>query len=204
MIWTPSPKGTFSLASAYSTIRDVHHKTSTNVSIWKSPTPIKVSIFMSNLFRFKLPTDLILYKFGIHGPSKCQCCLQPSEESIQHLFSLGMLAQDVWRAYELPLGLWDFETDWRKRCTQMWQINGFKRFSKFCIQLLPSLICWNLWKARNSSKFQGDKTSANSIIEGIIFELKILLKNMVLLSLSMLFVGWTCYIFWNLGFFDPR
>ena len=195
MLWTPSMKGTFSLASAYSTLRDVRHITLTNVSIWKSPTPVKVSYFMSNLFRYKLPIDHILYKFGIHGPSICQCYLKPSEESFQHLFSLGTLARDVWKAFELPIGLWGSETDWRKRCTQMWQINGFKRPSIFCIQLLPSLICWNLWKARNLSKFQGEKISAKNIITGIVFELKIMLKKRDLLFLLMLYAGWICYIF---------
>ena len=105
MIWKAFLSGVFSLASCYEIFREHRHKTFVKKSICLKPTPIKVSFFMSNLFRFKLPTDLILYKFGINGPSRCQCCIHPQEETLQHLFASGDLAMEVWKQFEMPIGI---------------------------------------------------------------------------------------------------
>ena len=157
MIWKPTSNGVFTLASAYEKIRKKKSKTQVNVSIWVKNTPIKVSFFMSNLFRFKLPIDSVLYKFGINGPSRCFCCVYPSEETFQHIFSEGDLSKEIWKHFEQPLGMWKPKNEWRQRCHQMWTVQRVNKPITVCLHLLPSFICWNIWKARNSCKFQEEK-----------------------------------------------
>lgn len=64
-------------------------------NVWQSAVPLKNSFFMLRLLMNRLPLASSIKrplassikKFGVHGPSKCFCCMLPSEEMLDHFFS---------------------------------------------------------------------------------------------------------------------
>ena len=83
---------------------------------------------------------------------------------------------EVWKQFEMPIGIWNQQNEWRQRCIQMWMVTVTSKPLKLCVKLLPSIICWNLWKYRNISKFQGVKGTGKSLISLILFDLDMMLR----------------------------
>ena len=75
--------------------------------IWLPQLPTKVSFFMLRLLMRRLPLDDILGKFGFQLPSKCFCCSMTAAtgESIEHIFSTGQLAVEIWGVFGAPCGI---------------------------------------------------------------------------------------------------
>lgn len=44
---------------------------------------------MLKLLHARLPTDDKTQRFNYYGPSKCDCCRNPNQETIEHLFCEG-------------------------------------------------------------------------------------------------------------------
>nr|XP_027083643.1 uncharacterized protein LOC113705941 [Coffea arabica] len=65
----------------------------------------KFSFLMWRLLHEQLPVDDVLAKFQVHGPSRCQCCLLPQLETLQHVFATGVLATEVWGFFGQLLGV---------------------------------------------------------------------------------------------------
>lgn len=150
MIWMLSTSGDFYIKSVYDEIRESHPISLVNSSIWQTLLPIKISFFMSNMMLNKIPLDLNLHRFGIHGPSTCFCCSNKSEESRDHLFSFGDKANLIWQYFENPLGIRGSDHHLRKRCLNFWLYKPMGEIFDRCINILPSLICWYIWKWRNN------------------------------------------------------
>lgn len=121
MVWTPNTHGRFTMASMYNTIRDSKLSTTANRFIWTKRLPIKVSFFMSNLLRQRVPIDAALNKLGVNGPSCCNCCSQANVEDFEHLFSHGELAAEIWRAFEMPIGINSGDKCWLQRSVAIWE-----------------------------------------------------------------------------------
>ena len=171
MLWKLTSSGSFSLSSTVEVLRRVKNCNFVNKTIWSLKIPIKIGFFMTNLMLNKISLDCNVTKFGIHGPSACFCCDNRQEESVDHIFSSGNLAQSVWRYFEGPIGLINDGYILRKRCMSMWIYKGQNKFISTAISILPSLICWSLWKARNAQRYQGSKHSSFYIISEMSFDL---------------------------------
>ena len=91
MIWSSSGSGEFSTASAYQVVQQGENSSRLFSFLWHWVLPLKVSFFMVRLMRGRLPIMGELHKFGIGGPSRCFCCPNPSQETIDHTFCMGLL-----------------------------------------------------------------------------------------------------------------
>lgn len=60
----------------------------------------KSALFYAMIVRREIPLDDVLGKFGFQLPSKCFCCFMASKESIEHVFSVGHVAREVWSYFE--------------------------------------------------------------------------------------------------------
>lgn len=61
--------------------------------------PKKISFVNWLALRSKLPIDNNIQAVGINLVSRCNCCMEPSYETTDHVLSTGDLAKEVWRFF---------------------------------------------------------------------------------------------------------
>ena len=105
VIWMPTKSGRFSLSSAFHEVRQARHTSFVYSNIWKPDIPLKVSFFKLRLLMGRLPLHKVLGKFGLHLPSKCFCCSLSVGETIEHVFSEGQVATEVWNYFARSCGI---------------------------------------------------------------------------------------------------
>ncbi|KAI0518958.1 hypothetical protein KFK09_006397 [Dendrobium nobile] len=104
----------------------------------------------------------MLQKKGIQLPSKCFCC--SNIESIDHLFVNGLIAQKVW-TYFGGLANKTLNTPHNNFISIL---KSWVHVSKGHIfNLIPLLIVWYIWKARNDAKHNVIKMEASNIISNV-------------------------------------
>ncbi|XP_071940698.1 uncharacterized protein [Coffea arabica] len=125
--------------------------------IWHPGVPLRVSFFLLCLLRDRLPLDCSVWKLGIQGPSRCLCCPSPEIETTEHLFGDGVLAQYVWRFFGAPVGVGWSGSSFLVCMAAWWEGRQRNKFLRFVHQVVPLMICWHLWKARNGMKYEGKR-----------------------------------------------
>ncbi|XP_071902740.1 uncharacterized protein [Coffea arabica] len=77
MVWMLTPSGEFSVASALALVRTHSNASVGAACIWHRVLPITISFFMLCLLSDRLPLLEQLRRFGVQGPSRCYCCVNP-------------------------------------------------------------------------------------------------------------------------------
>ncbi|XP_071902663.1 uncharacterized protein [Coffea arabica] len=140
--------------------------------IWHSSLSLKVSIFMLRLLSNRLSMDNVLAAHGFQLPSKCSCCLVSSTESLRHLFLEGELTTAVWQFFGSVGGLAMNVGHVRVWLIGWWLKPVRSEKLQFVFQILPTLICWHIWKARCTAVFQGSVQRPTEVCQAIFHELK--------------------------------
>ena len=65
----------------------------------------------------------------------------------------------------------------RARLASWWLASPRSMRRQAIYHILPSLICWHLWKARNRAVFEGIQPQSSSICQAIFRETKVLLEG---------------------------
>lgn len=73
--------------------------------VLNSNISFKMSFLVSRLWKGKLPFDEVITKFGKQIISKCNCCLNPSTDSMNHVFIEGQVASYTWNLFGNALGI---------------------------------------------------------------------------------------------------
>ncbi|GAA0140830.1 hypothetical protein LIER_42630 [Lithospermum erythrorhizon] len=129
-----------------------------------------MSFLSWRLHQHWLPVDSILQSRNLSLASKCVCCNQV--ESLQHVFFSNTVAANIWISFAEDFG---FSSD---PITSIHQ--AFKSWSLCCTtkghvrQLIPVIILWVLWEARNKVIHEQRVYSFSSIrirIENLIYYL---------------------------------
>lgn len=151
IIWNPSPTG-FSIKSTWELIRHSSCSHFSFTNIWNSRIQTKISTFMWKLLNQGIPLDEYLKKLCICIPSMCRCYSIHKEETWEHLFFNSTLAKNIWDHFQSLIGL-SFQASTFKGNLMLWwfQARGKSIRSLLC-KIIPSLICWHIWKARNAKK----------------------------------------------------
>ena len=168
VVWMPTPSGQFSLSSAFQEVRQARNASWLFSRIWHPQIPLKVSFFMLRLLRGRLPLDDILGKFGIQGPSKCFCCSLSEGESIEHIFAQGQLAKAVWDFFGATCGLFLSQVPLRDTLVAWWLSSQSDVHKRLVVDILPSFICWHVWKARNKAVWEGVHLSCGEVCRAIL------------------------------------
>nr|XP_027118775.1 uncharacterized protein LOC113736018 [Coffea arabica] len=171
VIWMPTTSGKFSLKSAYGDIRQARPTSMVFASIWHSRIPVKVSFFMLRLLLGRIPIPDQLCKLGFHLPSKCFCCSAASEESIEHFFSNGHIATVIWNYFGGLCGLNFSGSYLRARIVGWWLRSHDYELRRFIDRILPSVVCWQIWKASNKAMFEGIQMRSSAICRAIFAEI---------------------------------
>ena len=162
MIWKLEPSGKFSIKSTYNFLRQKRTISLPDSKIWHDHIPKKISFFMSNLWRGKVATDDSLRKFNIYGPSICSCCLNEEETQV-HAFIQGPRAKTVWSYFQASCGLMDSFSTLHPRCLLWWKRSCKNSVLQYITNIAPQIICWSIWKAINSGKYNSKQHSTFSI-----------------------------------------
>lgn len=96
-IWCLSTSGDFSSASARKILQDSAQVNPNFQKLWCRAVPNIIGFFLC-LFRI-LPTDDSVQKVGVSICSRCSCCANPSEGTLDHVMLHGELAAAVWKKY---------------------------------------------------------------------------------------------------------
>ncbi|XP_071918896.1 uncharacterized protein [Coffea arabica] len=155
VIWMHTTSGKFSLQSAFEDIRQARNKSMVFASIWHPRIPWKVSFFMLRLFLGRLPLPDRLCKLGFHLPSKCLCCSSASAESIEHLFANGQIASEVWNYFGGLCGFSCSGSSLPSSIVGWWLRLHDTETRQLIDRILPNIVCWQIWKARNKAMFEG-------------------------------------------------
>lgn len=117
--------------------------------IWASKIPLKIQIFLWQLFQDAILTRDVMSRRNWAGNPTCSFC--DERETSQHLFFTCPVAKVMWRTVGCVLG-----TD---RCPKnMWQ------YFAWCYMFIPdgekfytfglAAMCWALWNCRNKLTFE--------------------------------------------------
>ncbi|XP_071925655.1 uncharacterized protein [Coffea arabica] len=140
--------------------------------IWHPCLPLKVSFFMLRLLLGRLPIPDRLRNIGFHLPSKCFCCPLASEESIEHLFSNGNIASTIWNYFGAACGFDLSGSSLRLRIVGWWLNSYDSEIRRFIGRVLPSVVCWHIWKARNKAMFDDVQMRLIAICHAIFSEIQ--------------------------------
>lgn len=171
MVWAPSSSGGFSLSSAYQVARTWGGLSLLSSRGWHPPLPVKASFFMMQMLANKLPVMENLHRLGIYGPSKCFCCVAPALETVDHLFCLGDLAQQLWGYFGVDVGLVRVTGTVRHRVLEWWNRTSRNRFRSVMFKVVPAMICWHIWKARNLALFEGKQVSFHLVQQNVLSDI---------------------------------
>ncbi|KAI0519126.1 hypothetical protein KFK09_006566 [Dendrobium nobile] len=154
--------GKFSFKKLWELFRHKEEINHVYKALWHNTIPVSYSLLSWRCLKGYLPVDTRLWNKGFYIVSKCQCCA--NIESIFHIFINSTLAQKVWNHFSTLAGVdvSAFHGD-LKDMLALW----FTKGKGHIFNLLPILIIWYLWKARNESKHEGIKMDENQIIANI-------------------------------------
>ncbi|XBI75353.1 hypothetical protein VPH35_068732 [Triticum aestivum] len=146
--WRLGSKGKFSTKSVYSYLER-------NLAgcdfrwIWKAKIPLKIQIFLWQLFQDAVLTRDVMRRRKWAGNPKCSFCNEV--ETSQHLFFTCPVARVVWRTVGCVFG------------TSLCPNNLWQYFS-WCYIFLPdgakfytfglAAMCWAIWISRNQATFE--------------------------------------------------
>nr|XP_033513221.1 uncharacterized protein LOC117277902 [Nicotiana tomentosiformis] len=107
-----------------------------------------------HLFRDAKEKDRFLTKNII---SNCNCCNNPKKETMQHVFVESDAARYIWKAIGSPLGIIPMQLPIRGLINHWWLQKSKNALHKFALQIIPIIICWEMWKSRCSCKYGDEK-----------------------------------------------
>ena len=145
--WALTSSGKFSVNSLY---RRLCRGTAQQAiaGLWKARLPLKIKLFMWQLFRDKLPTSLNVAKRN--GPATGTCALCGEPEDASHVFFRCAMARFSWRAIRTAAGV---QWDPRSAATQL--LDSIHERAKRVMWSCVGALLWVLWLTRNKLTIEG-------------------------------------------------
>ncbi|KAK6788058.1 hypothetical protein RDI58_016583 [Solanum bulbocastanum] len=116
-----------------------------------------MAFMMWRMWKFKIPVDDRLRRWGLEGPSRYWCCDKPDQETRFHVFLKSNFANRTWSYFCSFAGLNITGLQLREVIMLWWGAN-IKPHQKSFYRAMPSSIIWELWKKRNKKKHK-ERTS---------------------------------------------
>ena len=126
--------------------------------LWRLKCPAKTKLFMWCVLNNKVPTWDVLHKRSFQGPSWCVLCKRELETSL-HLFVTCCYSIEVWREVSSLTGI---NCQWEGVSIGAAWDSWWRRTTHKSLKMLPLLVIWGIWIARNKAIFQ-DITSIAGI-----------------------------------------
>ncbi|WMV60306.1 hypothetical protein MTR67_053691 [Solanum verrucosum] len=173
--WMLETKGIFSVKSAWDYIRQKEEPNRIYKRIWIKGIPFKIAFSMWRLWKFMIPVDDRVRRWGIAGPSRCWCCVQPDQETLSHMFWRSDIANRTWSYFSSFAGI-NIEGISLRESIMKWWGAQCRTDIKSYYRALPGFIIWELWRRRNKNKHEGKGISLPRIIHNVTRNMYILIK----------------------------
>ncbi|KAG2411275.1 hypothetical protein I3760_Q015100 [Carya illinoinensis] len=152
LIWKHTVEGKFTTKSAWELSRE-----NGQIYEWKKWTK-----------RGAVPTDDRVQRLNIPLVSKCQCCVIPDVESLNHVLCAGLEVQMVWRYFaEICNVRLPHIRNWKGMMLYWWQKAKKNARVGWLRGVIPIMISWALWKSRCLSRIEGVPFSIDAIIRQV-------------------------------------
>ncbi|GAA0174958.1 hypothetical protein LIER_41825 [Lithospermum erythrorhizon] len=147
ILWKPAKNGLFNFHSAWEISRKEKNLSTIQALFWHPNILKKMSFLSWRLHYHWLLVESILQSRNTSLASKCICCNHV--ESLQHVFFTNKVAANIWTSFAEDFGF---------SSTPITNIHqAFKTWSICCNtkghvrQLIPVIILWVIWEARNKA-----------------------------------------------------
>ncbi|XP_020681381.1 uncharacterized protein LOC110098793 [Dendrobium catenatum] len=139
--------GLFSTKQAWHVFRNIKLFSKSFKMMWHKSIPTTVSVFNWRVLKNFVPTDDMLRKKGLFMTSKCQCCA--NLETVHHVFVSSPIAVKVWNYFKEIFHV----NGGGPTCSvfnllEVWMV----RVKGHVRNVIPLLIFWFIWLARNDSR----------------------------------------------------
>ncbi|GAA0157176.1 hypothetical protein LIER_38412 [Lithospermum erythrorhizon] len=161
--WKDTTNGEFIFKESFDAVRQHRPGSPISSALWHNNIPKKMSFLAWRLWHGWLPVDEVLMKKGFPMASRCQCCGQV--ETIEHVFFSNHIAEQTWAHYAGLLGIkWD-RLNSLQQVMAKWSLSASTK--GHIQQVLPIIITWALWEARNNAKHSAARISFQQICSRI-------------------------------------
>ncbi|GAA0170509.1 reverse transcriptase [Lithospermum erythrorhizon] len=151
ILWKLTNNGNFDFKSAWQIARTPKSKSTLFNVIWHSSIPKKKSFLTWRHIHNWIPMESIQQQRGTSLASKCVCCSET--ESIDHVFFKNTIAYNIWRLFAEIFGASNEEIHNTHQAIKVWSLSSP---SKGHIRhIVPIIILWVFWEARNKKKHTG-------------------------------------------------
>jgi hypothetical protein len=124
--------------------------------IWKNAAPPRVQLFMWLLMQGRVQSRSVLVKKCVVSDTTCEVCHQ-HEETAEHIIWGCNLGNTVWRTLGLSTVI----------STELKSLHTVTPAAIMPQQEFPTflaLVCWHIWKARNSYVFRSEVRSVEQVL----------------------------------------
>ena len=118
--------------------------------LWSARLPLKIKLFLWQMFRDKLPTSLNVAKRN--GPANGPCALCGEPEGANHVFFRCPLARFAWSTVRSAAG---FQWDPRSAAELIHILGALQGSTKRVVWSCVGALLWSLWLTRNKLTIQG-------------------------------------------------
>lgn len=141
--WTCNANGAFTVQSAYHLLRNKKGKIPWYGLVWKNNLPHKIAFLLWRVLKRRIPTDDILRRMKIPIASRCWCCDNGMEETLDHLFLTAPLAIKLWTQFVSCAG---FQISGSSLIATITQCGSYAEGlrGKKILRAVPALILWEL------------------------------------------------------------
>lgn len=128
---------------------------------------------MWRLLKRKLPLDDNMVRFGITLGPNCLCCRIPTKENVDQVILNSNLVRNVWHHISQLLGINFNENTLINSLWQWWNSPPKNRVHQFILFITPSILSWEVWKARYTKRYDQRTTSTGRTFHQILFQVKV-------------------------------
>ncbi|XP_060195447.1 uncharacterized protein LOC132624733 [Lycium barbarum] len=129
----------------------------------------------------RVSTNDKVNRLGIDNDIMCSCCkgngIIPGQETANHLFYDGQYAQRIWGHFVGNLGIDYRNTNLRTLLLRCWNHKAKNPIASYIHKALPTIIIWELWRSRCSSKFDMENPSFQRSKDFISFNISQLIRT---------------------------
>lgn len=143
--------------------------------IWIKGLPFKIDFFIWRMWKGKVIVDDNVRRWGIQGQSRCWCCANPAQETMNHMHLRLDIANMNWSYFSSFTRMNIQGLSLRKTMLAQWNTDIRQRIKAY-FQGLPRIIIWELWRRRNNIKHEVKNIIGQRMMYNITRNLKMLLK----------------------------
>ncbi|KAH0730009.1 hypothetical protein KY289_001197 [Solanum tuberosum] len=103
--WMGNTSGSFTVNSFWELLRHRRGEMEILKFIWNKQIPFKINFFLWRVCKRRVPTDDNLQRMRINLVSRCWCCEQYHQETMEHLFLTAPVAIKLWKHFADFVGI---------------------------------------------------------------------------------------------------